>query len=79
VPIQPPKIAGLNNLETYRPKNFACLSHTCVANYLGLCALTLPAGIDADGLPVGLMLMAAPRHEEKLLAVALVCERIFAG
>ena len=79
VPIQPPKIAGLNNLETYRPKNFACLSHTCVANYLGLCALTLPAGIDADGLPVGLMLMAAPGHEEKLLAVALVCERILAG
>ena len=79
VPIQPPQIAGLNSLETYRPKNFACLSHTCVANYLGLCALTLPAGIDADGLPVGLMLMAAPGHEEKLLAIALVCERILAG
>ncbi len=79
VPIQPPLIAELNSLETYRPKNFACLSHTCVANYLGLCAITLPAGLDADGLPVGLMLMAAPHQEERLLAAALVCQTVLSS
>lgn len=78
VPIQPPPIAELNRVETYRPKNLACLSHTCVANYLGLCAITLPAGIDADGLPVGLMLMAEPYQEERLLAAALVCQAVLA-
>lgn len=79
VPIQPPVVNGLDTLETYRPKNFASLSHTCVANYLGLCAITLPAGLDADGLPVGLMLMAPPRHEERLLGIALAVERVLGG
>ncbi len=79
VPIRPPRVDELSTLEAYRPRNFASLSHTCVANYLGLCAITLPAGLDQAGLPVGLMLMAPAYHEEQLLAVALACERVLGG
>lgn len=76
VPIRPPRLDALTTLETYRPRNFASLSHTCVANYLGLCAITLPAGLDAEGLPAGLMLMAPHGSEEQLLAIGLAVERI---
>lgn len=79
VPIRPPRVDELSTLEAYRPRNFASLSHTCVANYLGLCAITLPAGLDETSLPVGLMLMAPAYHEERLLAVALACERVLGG
>ena len=33
---------------------------TRAANYLGACALSLPAGFSADGLPIGVQLMGAP-------------------
>jgi len=41
----------------------------------GLCALTMPAGLDKAGMPVGLMLMAPHAAEERLLALALAAER----
>ncbi|MDX1606062.1 MAG: amidase family protein, partial [Candidatus Competibacterales bacterium] len=57
-------------------RNLALLGNTCTANYLGLCSLTLPAGLDDRGLPVGLMLLAPHGADERLLAVALACERV---
>jgi len=47
-----------------------------VANFLGLCALTLPVGLDRAGMPVGLMLMAPGGAEALLLAVGLQLERV---
>lgn len=44
-------------------------------NLLGWCGLTLPAGLDADGLPVGVLLTARPHHEHLLLALAGDLER----
>jgi Asp-tRNA(Asn)/Glu-tRNA(Gln) amidotransferase A subunit family amidase len=41
----------------------------------GLPAITLCAGLDADGLPLGLQLVGAPRADEALLAVAAWCEQ----
>jgi aspartyl-tRNA(Asn)/glutamyl-tRNA(Gln) amidotransferase subunit A len=40
---------------------------TRVANYLGICALSLPAGISADGLPVAVQLLGAPFAEATLI------------
>jgi len=40
---------------------------TRVANYLGACALSLPAGLSSDGLPVGVQLMGAPFTEAMLV------------
>ena len=40
---------------------------TRAANYLGACALSLPAGLASNTLPVGVQLMGAPFAEAKLI------------
>ncbi len=76
VAITPPTLEQVADLEDYRRANMACLRNTCVANYCGLCATTLPVGLDTTAMPVGLQLMAAHGSEEKLLAVAFAAERV---
>lgn len=76
VPITPPLLSEVEVLEDYRRLNMRSLRNTCVANFLGLCALTLPVGLDRAGMPVGLMLMAPGGDETLLLAVGLQLERI---
>ncbi|GAB4062594.1 amidase [Angustibacter speluncae] len=44
-------------------------------NLLGWCGLTLPVGVDDDGLPVGVLLTARPHQEHLLLALAGELER----
>lgn len=39
------------------------------ANFLATCALALPAGTDAQGLPLGIQLMGRPFDEQTLLAL----------
>lgn len=48
--------------------------NTCAANFLQQCAITIPVGKDAEGMPVGLQLTAPGGEEEKLLAVATAVE-----
>ncbi len=43
---------------------------------LGLPAIALPAGLDEQGLPLGVQLVAAPWREAELLAAAAWCERV---
>jgi aspartyl-tRNA(Asn)/glutamyl-tRNA(Gln) amidotransferase subunit A len=43
---------------------------------LGLPAIALPAGLDPEGLPLGVQLVAAPWREAELLAAAAWCERV---
>ncbi|MBO6940832.1 MAG: amidase [Deltaproteobacteria bacterium] len=71
----PPTVASLEEPGRYAEENLLCLRNTCFASYLGLCALSMPAGKDAAGMPVGLMLMARPFQEAHLLAVARAFER----
>ena len=66
----------VQTVEAYRPKNMGALRNTCPANYLGLCAITVPVGLDANRMPVGLQLIAPHGHEEQLLAVATCIEGI---
>jgi aspartyl-tRNA(Asn)/glutamyl-tRNA(Gln) amidotransferase subunit A len=48
---------------------------TMLANVANLPAMTVPAGLDADGLPIGLMI-TAPRHREDIcLRLARVVEQ----
>jgi len=42
---------------------------TRAANYLGACALSLPAGLSADGLPIGMQLMSAPFADAVLIRI----------
>jgi len=74
VPISPPRVDDVAEIDQYRPANLASLSNTCVANSLRLCALTLPVGLDKNGMPVGLQIMAPHGEENRLLGVGLWLE-----
>jgi aspartyl-tRNA(Asn)/glutamyl-tRNA(Gln) amidotransferase subunit A len=52
-------------LEPLSPRNY-----TAPINYPGVPALTFPCGFDADGLPIGIQLMAPHWGEGRLLHVA---------
>ncbi|MDY0003325.1 MAG: amidase [Polyangia bacterium] len=75
VPNSPPTLAALGDLEAYRRENFLALRNTCVANFLGLCALSLPIGRDSLGMPVGMGILAPRGEELRLLGAALALER----
>ncbi len=42
---------------------------TRAANYLGACALSLPAGLSADDLPIGVQLLGAPFAEATVIRI----------
>lgn len=75
LPISPPRMNALSSADDRRQIHLSMLRHTCIASYLRLCAITLPVGIDSEGMPVGLELMAPRGREEYLLSVALTVER----
>jgi len=80
VAITPPPIA---KLEAGGPDYFAAnrmaLRNATIGNQLGLYAISLPVGYDALGMPVGLMLQAAPGQELGLLRLAHRIEICLSG
>ncbi len=75
VRISAPGIADLlEDEEAYRKANAAMLGNTTPGNLLKVCAVTLPCGHDATGMPAGLMLMQRPGREEALLRIARAVE-----
>ena len=74
--ITPPPISELDDLDRYVETNAAALGATCPASLLGLCAVTIPVGLDQLGMPVGLQLVARGGRDELLLGVALAAERV---
>lgn len=74
VAINTPCDEDLIDANDYAKLNIMALRNTAIVNLFGWCALSLPAGLDHNGMPVGIQLMAPPFHEEKLLAVALAVE-----
>lgn len=46
------------------------------ANFLGAAAIALPAGFDADGLPIGVQLLAPAHHDAALLDCASAIEPV---
>lgn len=75
VAITPPIMADIAEVENYRPANLMALRNTGIANYLSLCALTMPVALDAAGMPVGLHIIGPLRSEERLLSIGLGLER----
>jgi aspartyl-tRNA(Asn)/glutamyl-tRNA(Gln) amidotransferase subunit A len=74
--VTPPPVAELaEDLGRYKTVNLATLHPTCPVNMLGLCAISLPAGRDDAGMPVGLQLVARAGDDEALLGIALAAER----
>jgi aspartyl-tRNA(Asn)/glutamyl-tRNA(Gln) amidotransferase subunit A len=76
VPISPPPIAEIIDDDTYHRTNLRVLRNTCVVNFLGLCAVTIPVGRDRIGMPVGMQLIGRPGSEVRLLAIAIAFERL---
>ncbi len=75
VAITPPTTKEIEVLSKYRKANLLSLRNTSVVNYLELCALTMPVGLDRAGMPVGLQLIARNGEDERLLAIALAFEK----
>ena len=74
VAITPPTIESLEPEGAYPKANMHALRNTVIANFLGLCALTLPVGKDAVGMPVGLQVLAGPWQDAKLLSIGQAIE-----
>ena len=81
VPVTPPGVEEVAEPEAYKRNNLLALRNTGVVNCLGMCALTMPVGLDAAGMPVGLHLIAPghgmPGHgERRLLSAGLAAEGV---
>src|SRR5262249_54768268 len=57
-------------------RNRNLVHNVAPANYLGLCAATLPVGPDRLGMPVGLQFIAKGGDDERLVAIACAAERV---
>lgn len=75
VAVTPPRLDELRPEGAYARANMLALRNTVIANFMGLCAVTLPAGRDAAGMAVGLQLMAQGGSDPRLLAMARAVER----
>lgn len=73
--ITPPSTEEVDDLEAYGEANAAILRPTYPISILGLCAISVPVGRDAAGMPVGLQFIARGGRDEQLLGVALAVER----
>ena len=75
--ISPPPVSDLADLDRYSEANTATLRPTYPISVLGLTAISIPVGIDGNGMPIGLQLVAPGGQDEALLGVALAAEREF--
>ena len=70
VPISPPALDEVKDPDQYQKINLTALQNTCIANFISMCAISIPIGLDSLELPVGLQLMAPLDNEEFLLEIA---------
>ncbi len=76
LPVTPPLLSSLTELDAYRAVNRAMLSGTGPASMLDMCAVSLPAGLDEHGMPVGLQLIGRAGGDHSLLARASAVESV---
>lgn len=75
-PITAPRLDEVADADGYRNRNMASLHNTMPGNLLDFCGLTMPVGLDGDGMPIGLQIMAARGTDERLLSTGLAVERV---
>lgn len=71
----PPLVSDLEDPEKGFQLALGMTQNTQPANYLGLCAVSLP--LPVDGLPIGYQVMAAPGNDLRLLEMAVEIEESF--
>lgn len=62
--------------ELFHKVNLRTLRNTMPGNFLTLCALTIPSGTGAAGMPTAIMLQAPGGQDERLLGVGLEADRV---
>lgn len=67
-------VDSLDSGESNVPQTLAIMRFAPAGNLLGLPAVSVPAGYDGDGMPVGLQLMGRAWEEHLLLRLARVVE-----
>ena len=75
-PITAPLLQHAAEGEGYRTHNMAALRNTMPGNLLEFCGLTIPAGLDGSGMPVGLQLLAPRGMDERLISIGLAVEAV---
>ena len=81
VPISPPvldDLTGDDDGAAYRAANMAMLRNTCFGNITGMCGLSLPIGLDNNGMPVGIQILAPGGEDFALIAMGAALEAAFA-
>ncbi|MBM3559806.1 MAG: amidase, partial [Alphaproteobacteria bacterium] len=76
VPHTPPRLADIVELDKYHEANRLMLRNTSFGNLLELCAVTIPSGLDAARMPVGLQFACRAGNDERALAIALAAEKV---
>uniref|UniRef100_A0A8C9DMD4 fatty acid amide hydrolase n=1 Tax=Prolemur simus TaxID=1328070 RepID=A0A8C9DMD4_PROSS len=71
-----PTVAPKHHVPLTRPFNFA---YTGIFNVLGLPVTQCPLGLNAEGLPLGIQVVAGPFNDHLTLAVAQYFEKTFGG
>ncbi|MBX3652402.1 MAG: amidase [Burkholderiales bacterium] len=64
----PPDISEVNERET-------ATQLTRMGNYLGLCGLAVPNGLDRHGMPSSLQILGLPGNEEAILRIGMAYEK----
>lgn len=75
IPILPPRIADLEEDDEYFRVNALLLRNTAPFNMLGCPAASVPCGVTAAGLSVGLMVVTRPGEEELALGIGRQVQR----
>ena len=76
VNVTPPTVEEVSIDANYREQVVKMTRNAHPVNLLELCAITLPVGLDAAGMPVGLQFIGRGGTEERLLAAALAAEAV---
>jgi aspartyl-tRNA(Asn)/glutamyl-tRNA(Gln) amidotransferase subunit A len=76
VMVSPHVLSEETGAEQFWARNRKIVHNLAPVNYLGLCAATLPVGLDRIGMPVGLQLIAKGGDDERLVAIACAAERV---
>ena len=75
IPITPPRMADIADPATHFSANMRLVRNTNTVSLLRLCGVTVPVGLDAEAMPVGMQIVGRDGHDETALALALACER----
>jgi len=74
VPVPAEPVADMATLDAYQRLAPKYSRNTSLGNFLNLCAVSVPCGFSAEGLPIGLMVHAKPFQEDVALRVAYAYE-----